>query len=64
MLRRAVWKKLTNIPEMITASIIKAMEAVSTSETLANFYQTIWRNIPEESHLHTCCRENVKSHHE
>jgi hypothetical protein len=27
------------------------MEAVSTSETLVNFYQTTWRNIPEDSHL-------------
>jgi hypothetical protein len=23
------------------------MEAVSTAETSANFYQTTWRNIPE-----------------
>jgi hypothetical protein len=27
------------------------MEAVSTSETLVNFYQTTWRSIPEDSHL-------------
>jgi hypothetical protein len=27
------------------------MEAASTSETLVNFYQTMWRNIPEDSHL-------------
>jgi hypothetical protein len=29
------------------------MEAVSTSETLINFYLTAWRNIPEDSRLHT-----------
>jgi hypothetical protein len=28
------------------------MEAVSTSETPVNFYQTTLRNIPEDSHLH------------
>jgi hypothetical protein len=27
------------------------MEAVSTSETLVNFYQTTQRNFPEDSHL-------------
>jgi hypothetical protein len=30
------------------------MEAVSTSETSVNFYQTTRRNIPEDSHLQTC----------
>jgi hypothetical protein len=27
-------------------------DIASTSETSVNFYQTIWRNIPEDSHLH------------
>jgi hypothetical protein len=27
------------------------MEAVSTSETSVNFYQTTWYNIPEDGHL-------------
>jgi hypothetical protein len=36
------------------------MEAGTTSETSVNFYQTILRNNPEYSHLHTCCRENSK----
>jgi hypothetical protein len=31
------------------------------SETSGNFYQTKRRNIPKDSHLHTCRRENVKS---
>jgi hypothetical protein len=38
------------------------MEAASTSETLVNFYQTAQRKIPEEGHLHTRRRENLKSH--
>jgi hypothetical protein len=25
-------------------------------------YQTTWHNIPEDSHLHTCCCDNLKSH--
>jgi hypothetical protein len=29
------------------------MEAVRTSKTLVNFYQTTRRNIPEDSHLQT-----------
>jgi hypothetical protein len=39
------------------------MYAASTSETSVNFYQTILRNIPEDGHLHTRRRENLKSHH-
>jgi hypothetical protein len=38
------------------------MEAVSTSETSANFYQTTWRNIPEDSRLHTNLCDNLKHH--
>jgi hypothetical protein len=37
------------------------MEAVRTSETSINFYQTTQCNIPEGSHLHTNCHENLKS---
>jgi hypothetical protein len=40
------------------------MEAVSISEKFVNFYQTTQRNIPEDSHLHTRSRENLKSHRE
>jgi hypothetical protein len=35
------------------------MEAVSTSETSANSYQTTPQNIPKDSRLHTCRRENT-----
>jgi hypothetical protein len=38
------------------------MEAVRTSETLVNFYQTTWRYNPEDSHLCIHCRENLKSY--
>jgi hypothetical protein len=37
-------------------------EAASTSEALVNFYQTTRRNNPEDSHLHTRRRENLKFH--
>jgi hypothetical protein len=52
---------LVDISEEITASIISAMEAITSSETSINIYQTACRNIPEGSRLHTR-RENVKSH--
>jgi hypothetical protein len=38
------------------------MEAARTSETLVNFYQTTRRYNPEDSHLHTRHRENLKSY--
>jgi hypothetical protein len=37
------------------------MEAASTSETSANFYQTTRRNNPKDSHLHTGRFKNLKS---
>jgi hypothetical protein len=40
------------------------MEAESTYETSVNFYQTGWRNNPEDSHIHTRHHENLKSHQE
>jgi hypothetical protein len=49
---------LIDVLEVRTASIIRAhivlmMEAVRTSETLVNFYETTRRNIPEGCHLET-----------
>jgi hypothetical protein len=38
------------------------MEAASASETSVNFYQTTRRYKPEDSHLHTRRRENLKSY--
>jgi hypothetical protein len=45
VLRRLVWRKFTEISEVFSVSTIRALsflklEAVSTSETLVNFYQT------------------------
>jgi hypothetical protein len=37
------------------------MEAVSTSEMSVTFYQITW-HIQEDSHLDTCCHENLKFH--
>jgi hypothetical protein len=37
------------------------MVAAGTNETLVNFYQTTWRYNPEDIHLHTHRRENLKS---
>jgi hypothetical protein len=38
------------------------MEAARTSETLVNFYQTTRHYNPEDSHLYTHRRENLKSY--
>jgi hypothetical protein len=38
------------------------MEAARTSETLVNFYHTTRRYNPEDSHLRTHRRENLKSY--
>jgi hypothetical protein len=44
------------------AMIVLMMEAASNTETSVNFYQTTWRNNPEDSHPRTRRRENLKSH--
>jgi hypothetical protein len=38
-------------------------EALSTSETSVNFYQSTRRNNAEDCHLHTRRRENLKFHY-
>jgi hypothetical protein len=57
---------LIDVSQVLAAFIIRAialmMKAVSTSETSVNFYQATRRNNPEDSHLHTRRRENLKSH--
>jgi hypothetical protein len=57
-------ENFTEVSDVLAASIIIArmMEAASTSEMSVNFYQTTRRNSPEDSHLHTRSRENLKSH--
>jgi hypothetical protein len=37
------------------------VEAASTSEMTVNFCHITWRNNPEDGHLLTCFRENLKS---
>jgi hypothetical protein len=44
------------------AIIALMMEAARTCETLINFYQTTRRYNPEDSHLRTHRRENLKSY--
>jgi hypothetical protein len=44
-----------------TVIIALMMKAARTSETLVNFYQTARRYNPQDSHLRTHCRENLKS---
>jgi hypothetical protein len=54
---------LTDVSKELAASIITLMiEAVSSSETLVNIYQTTQFNMPEDSHLHTPHHKNLKSH--
>jgi hypothetical protein len=54
---------MTNVSEVCTGpnNIAPMMAAVSPSETSVNIYLTTWQYIPEDSKLHTCCRENLKS---
>jgi hypothetical protein len=59
---RVVSLKQTDVSEVGTASIITLMEAVRTSETSVNYNMTTRRYIPEDYHLHTRHRKNLKSH--
>jgi hypothetical protein len=56
-----------DVLEVLAASTIRAIalmvEAGGTSETSVNLYQSKRHNNPEDSHLHTRCRENLKSEH-
>jgi hypothetical protein len=45
--------EVTDVSEVLAASIIRAMMVESTSETSENFYQTTWRCNPEDNHLPT-----------
>jgi hypothetical protein len=66
-LRRVVSLKLTNVSEVLTASIVTAlttlmMEMVVTSETSVSFSKTTRRSIPEGCHIHTRGRKDLTSH--
>jgi hypothetical protein len=43
---------LADVSEALTAVTSMKMEAVSSSEILANFYESASLSIPEDSHLH------------
>jgi hypothetical protein len=58
MLRGIIWQILTDVSELLTASIIRAI----AFETSVNIYRITQRNIPEDSHLYTRRRENLKSY--
>jgi hypothetical protein len=47
---------------LLRRAIALMMDATSTSETSVNYYQTTRRNNPEDSHLLTRRRENLKCH--
>jgi hypothetical protein len=56
MLHRVVWKKFTDVSEVLAAYIIRLiialmMEAASTTETSINLCQITRRKIPEDSCL-------------
>jgi hypothetical protein len=54
--------QILNIQKMAAFwAIALMMEAARTSETSVNFYQTSRRYNPEDSHLRTHRRENLKS---
>jgi hypothetical protein len=57
-----IWCVIINKINKKMTVIILMMEAVSTSKTLVNVYQTTRLNIPENSHFHTRLRENLKYH--
>jgi hypothetical protein len=64
MLRLVILYNFIDVPYALTASIITAlmMEAESISETSVYLFEITRRCIPEDSHLHNCRCENLKSH--
>jgi hypothetical protein len=58
-LHHAARQKLPDTSEVLTALMI---EAVGISKTSIIFYLTKWHIITEDTHLHTCCRKNLKPH--
>jgi hypothetical protein len=47
---------------MLTRAVALMMEAAQTSEISVNSYQATRRYNPEDGHLHTHSRENLRSH--
>jgi hypothetical protein len=54
MLRRAVWQKLTDVSEVLTASVIRAGRLMTdkVSEASVNFCHTTRRSIQEHSSIY------------
>jgi hypothetical protein len=67
MLCCVVMLNLTDVSDECTVHIIRNLVMVTvgliTSETSDNFYETIPRKLPEDSHLHTRRHYNLKSHY-
>jgi hypothetical protein len=62
VLRHVFSQKLTDVQEVLTDSIIRAIKTVSTSETSVSLHKTTRYNIAEDGHLHSRRRENLRSH--
>jgi hypothetical protein len=52
------------LADFIIRVIVLVMEAAITPEMSVHFYQTLWCGNPDDSHLHTCCHENLICHSE
>jgi hypothetical protein len=57
---RAIIPILTAVSMKMTRATALMLEAVRTSETPVNFYQTTWRNILEDSHIDVKGIQNSK----
>jgi hypothetical protein len=55
------WDVGCSSEEVYRRFIALMMEVASTSETSENIYRTTRHYTPEENHLHTRHRENLKS---
>jgi hypothetical protein len=62
MLCSAVWQDIDQRFRGHYCLIALTKDTVSTSKTSVNIYQNTRRNTPEDSHLDTRRRENLKSH--
>jgi hypothetical protein len=52
----------SNVARFASQKLTDVSEMLASYETSVNFYETIWRNIPEDSDIHTRRREKLKSH--
>jgi hypothetical protein len=55
-----VWAE---VDQWCWSGIVLMMEAVSTSDTLVNFYQTTWCNIQEDGHLQEMIQNKFEKHY-